>query len=454
MLIMKMLIKHEYYTSFNKSPRNIGEFILKTGGDAFSRESSETLEYKNNKARDAFYGTEEMQRYSNIREAFQALDANGANVSGIMDEITKAIEDGRIKGELGDVQLKTEVSMQEGMAVEKTSAYQVRRNLAGEPSTLETVTGITPWVSEISSLGLSDAALGLPSLVSVTEMNNILPRLSDGGKDTYLNRIDQLRDGKSLTTDQYLQAVAELATNPNNWVIDTTTQKGMLEVAQLHYQATLGTMFAQEEGPDGTIINVPMFQEREQPTDPLAPKPAYEGILAARGVSLNNSIRIVSSERDWIMNFEGREELDYTAQMYHFENGFNDLSLMQRFETNAMGSTIIDNKAVEDFDEIRSQILAVDSKFYEIFKNQIEDDRNRYTADNLPNEVYGGVLDQRDITLLDSVSGEVFKNILIDMGIKHITNDKAYEDLFSVNNIISLKFNLKARKLYIKEDKN
>tara|TARA_R110002020_G_scaffold426559_1_gene635959 strand:- start:119 stop:583 length:465 start_codon:yes stop_codon:yes gene_type:complete len=154
------------------------------------------------------------------------------------------------------------------------------------------------------------------------------------------------------------------------------------------------------------------------------------------------------------MNFEGREELDYTAQMYHFENGFNDLSLMQRFETNAMGSTIIDNKAVEDFDEIRSQILAVDSKFYEIFKNQIEDDRNRYTADNLPNEVYGGVLDQRDITLLDSVSGEVFKNILIDMGIKHITNDKAYEDLFSVNNIISLKFNLKARKLYIKEDKN
>lgn len=435
----------EYYSSFNEVPRNITEFVWQTGRDAFSRETPETLEYQNNKARDAFYGTEEMQRYTNIREAMQALDANGANVSGAMEEIRRAVADGRIVGDLGEVAWRSEAKQEGNLVMTSSQAYQEKRSLTGGPSELIDL-DIPPIVTAIDSLG-QYGLTGRPDLISVSELNSLADKLSDDGKAYFYQALDSF--DRSVTTDDYLTVLSELSKDPNNWVVDVNTQKGQLDIVELVYQARLGSSFHRMEGPGGKMINDPMFQEREQPTDPLMPKPEYESILKSMGTTREAILKEITSDRNWMDRIEGLQDLDYLANTYHLENGFTDIATIQRYSRTPDGSIVFDTDAVGDIDILYRQLGDTGSEFYEVFRSVIQEDRNRYTPENRESEVYNGALEEKDILLLDNVSGEVFKDVLQDIGLENITSHADYADLFSSSTNVTLKFNLFARKLYI-----
>jgi hypothetical protein len=443
----------EYYNSFNKVPKNVAQFIFKTGKDAFSKETKETLEYKNNRDRDAFFGTEEMDRYTNIREAFHALDANGANVAGAMDDIRKAIEDGRIVGDLSDVKYETSASIDGNLEVTSTKPFQERTDLLTGlvEKVYLNVDPVTTSYDSLGQFGLTPTATSGNRPVSVTDINALLDDLTDEGKTEYTALMNSIRDGGSLTVSQYSTVLSDLARTPTFWKPDITTQQGQVELADKVYQVRLSGSFHQIPDGAGGVINDPMFNPRQNPGDPLTPKAKYEGALESLGITQEATFREIVSNRNWMDRMQPYTDEDRLAGDYHINNGFSDMSLMQKFEISSTGAAISDDAAAADFDLLLNQLSNTSSKFYELFQSQIQQDDDRYSAANIHNEYENGRLQGKDILLVDNKKGSEFKILLEELGLKYITNHEDYADLFLDTNLITIKYNLNARKLYFKK---
>ena len=80
----------EFYEDQADVPRNLFSWLTKGTKKFFTKETEETIKYKNEKARDALYGTEMFDKYKNLSTSFHAYDiatGDGLKVKKIIDNL-------------------------------------------------------------------------------------------------------------------------------------------------------------------------------------------------------------------------------------------------------------------------------------------------------------------------------------------------------------------------------
>lgn len=109
----------KFYSRYGTAPKTLGGVISKGVSDMFKRETDETIEFKNKKAKDNLYGTQFYSKYGDFGSAIESYDiatGRGGVLQAIVDQAKK---DGKWKNtlDLKDAKIDRDITVKNGKLV-------------------------------------------------------------------------------------------------------------------------------------------------------------------------------------------------------------------------------------------------------------------------------------------------------------------------------------------------
>ncbi len=109
----------KFYKRYGSAPTTLGGLITKRVSNMFKRETDETIEFKNKKAKDNLYGTQFYSKYGEFGSAIEAYDIATGRGDVLQTIVDQAKKDGKWKNvlDLKDAKIDRDITVKNGNLV-------------------------------------------------------------------------------------------------------------------------------------------------------------------------------------------------------------------------------------------------------------------------------------------------------------------------------------------------
>lgn len=109
----------KFYSRYGTAPKTLGGVISKGVSDMFKRETDETIEFKNKKAKDNLYGTQFYSKYGEFGSAIEAYDIATGRGNVLQNIVDQAKKEGKWKNtlDLKDAKIDRDITVKNGKLV-------------------------------------------------------------------------------------------------------------------------------------------------------------------------------------------------------------------------------------------------------------------------------------------------------------------------------------------------
>ena len=109
----------KFYKRYGSAPTTLGGVITKSVSNMFKRETDETIEFKNKKAKDNLYGTQFYSKYGEFGSAIEAYDIATGRGNVLQNIVDQAKKDGKWKNtlDLNDAKIDRDITIKNGKIV-------------------------------------------------------------------------------------------------------------------------------------------------------------------------------------------------------------------------------------------------------------------------------------------------------------------------------------------------
>ena len=109
----------KFYKRYGSAPTTLGGVITKSVSNMFKRETDQTIEFKNKKAKDNLYGTQFYSKYGEFGSAIEAYDIATGRGNVLQNIVDQAKKDGKWKNtlDLNDAKIDRDITIKNGKIV-------------------------------------------------------------------------------------------------------------------------------------------------------------------------------------------------------------------------------------------------------------------------------------------------------------------------------------------------
>ena len=109
----------KFYKRYGSAPKTLGGVIFKGVSNMFKKETDETIEFKNKKAKDNLYGTQFYSKYGDFGSAIESYDIATGRGGVLQDIVDQAKKDGKWKNtlDLKDAKIDRDITVKNGKLV-------------------------------------------------------------------------------------------------------------------------------------------------------------------------------------------------------------------------------------------------------------------------------------------------------------------------------------------------
>ena len=344
----------EFYEDQADIPRNLFSWFTKGTKNFFTKETEETIKYKNEKADDALYGTKMFDKYKNLDSAFLAYDkatGDGLRVKKIIDGLH--IKTGRANKDFTKVVETPPIYDYDKGTITKNKVIWIGTEKLDGSGAVEykpenkhiVATSVKQMTDEEQGFVDEDVIKNLYDLVKPEFRNNINKYLSSGRVTKY--DIDEAR--------KWLDA------NPTAYIIDGSNEKSLEEAFEKWMSITIQNLKIDK---NGVLSGTEGYDNTSGIY--IAHDPDQDGIYTI------NPRQRVKAEKVGITASLLRQEYRSTFAVRPRQEKDEQEETLDFVPTNV--DTLLDDKNKNAFNEY----VENNDDFYDLFKSKIETTPTRF----------------------------------------------------------------------------
>ena len=346
-----------FYRKHGSAPRTLGGRIVKKVTDVFKRENDETIEFKNQKAKDFLYGTAFYEKYGDFGAKIEAYDL----ATGRGNVLERIVRQAQLKGlwknklDLANAKVDQDITIQDGKII--TEDFMIIPQLNATTGSLE--------VPPENRIKISrEEVVDENSLVNVTHLNN----LTDDLRGKFILNGEEINPQKQVlealgtfppTADKYKDALLLIAENPI-WVKPDFAEADKRENAFQKYKSRMlqfatndeGQLIAVESPPRSGIFIVRKDRmedaEKLKLTDKhlVAKFEQFAGDVMAAHNQSSSSTSLDDLNQEEITKYLG----DDKTKIDYFSSMVNDNDMVREVITKKIEDALTKNSNIERID--------------------------------------------------------------------------------------------------------